>query len=340
MSKEIFSNILDEFNEYTDNKSCQVNELSEHADNASQLASIKTVEDMRIYLDTTGDMEGLVKKFGVPEDEINAMIACFSYCRDWIEVQQIIENPDEEYGLAYERGFCVYQQTYIDRAAELMRKRERLCKVGIRPIREFLRRKYIRDKDIDARIYQLAMDIEEKSIMVKKIYWLDHDIPIEKEDEFIDIMEEHKAKLLRKLIRCYKEAGYEYGWKNGYCNDYPGYLFFDLPNGEQISFRTHFSKDELEEFPEYTKRWNGIFRHTLHAIENNLLLKYPNLKNITPPRPKGLKEMCSPEAWAFIFGEYDPTSGQFVLDDKLRKKLGVSDVHYKQLKNHEDSENI
>ncbi len=333
-------NLFDDYFEYNKSKSRHVNELNEHADNASQLASIRTVWDMSVYLDTTGDMEGLVKKFGISEEEINEMIP---YYRDLhcggFEVQRIIDNPAEENTIAYEK-FGYSDRDLPRRAAGLVDKCEYLCNIGIRPIREFLRRKYIREKDIDARIYQLAMDVEEKSIMVKKIHWLEHDIPSEKEDEFIDIMEEHKAKLLRKLIQCYQEAGYEYGWRTGYQDDFTYYVYFDLPNGEQISFRTDLSEKEKEEIPRYTKKWNCWARHTLVAIENNLLMKYPNLKDVTPRQPKGLIETCSPEMLAIIYGEYDSTSGQLVLPDKLRKKLGVSDVHYKKLKNYEDSKNI
>lgn len=316
-------NLFDDYFEYNKSKSRHVNELNEHADNASQLASIKTVEDMRIYLDTTGDMEGVVEKFGISEEEIDEMISyyCDLQCGR-CEVQRIIDNPAEENTIAYEK----YGFSYRDlprRAAGLVDKCEYLCNIGIRPIREFLRRKYIREKDIDARIYQLAMDVEEKSIMVKKSDYLDHNVPYEEQEMYKAKMEEQKSKLLRKLIQCYKDAGYEYGWRTGYRDDFTYYVYFDLPNGEQISFRTDLSEKEKEEIPRYTKKWNCWARHTLEAIENNLLMKYPNLKDVTSRQPKGLIETCSPEMLAIIYGEYDPTSGQMVLDDKLRKKFGV-----------------
>ena len=249
--------------------------------NNLSIFSIQTVYDMRRYIELTGDIDGLVKKYGIPANEIEEMISCFcQWSSGWVKVQQIVDNPDEEYALAYERSQMSYHDLK-ERSGSLLIERMYLCDIGFRQVRLFLLKNYKHKRDKIAKIYQLAMDIEDKTIKIWDLDWLDRKTPYEERNELKNKMEEQKAKLLRKLIQYYKRAGYEYGWRKCYeevLDDV--YIYFDLPNNHQISFRIILTEKEKMEIPKYTERWNGNCHHTLKNIQYDLIVQYPELKKI------------------------------------------------------------
>jgi hypothetical protein len=248
----------------------------------SPISSVKTVQDMRVYRDLTGDVNGLMNKFGITASEIEEMIQYYTdWNADWREVQRIIDNPEEEASLAYERA-GINQRDLTDRAWGLQCEREDICGIGTRNVRSFLTKQYKHEGDKLAQLYQLAIDIEDKSILIKTIDWLDCKLSYDEQDELKIKMEEQKFKLLRKLIKCYEQSGYEYGWRKAYEDVLDDvYIYFDLPNNHQISFRTILSEKEKEEIPRYTKKWNGMVRYTLEMIGEDLIVQYPELKEIS-----------------------------------------------------------
>jgi hypothetical protein len=263
--------------------------------NNLSISSIKTVYDMRRYVELTGDIDGLVKKYGIPANEIEEMISCFcQWSSDWVKVQQIVDNLDEEYALAYERSQMNYHDLK-ERAGSLLIERMYLCDIGFRQVRLFLLKNYKHKRDKIAKIYQLAMDIEDKTIKIWDLDWLDRKTPYEERTELKNKMEEQKAKLLRKLISCYTKTGYEYGWRSGYRDKTTDYVYFDLPNNNQISFRAILSDKEKIEIPKYSKRWNGMNHHTLQMIQDDLMIQYPELKEISKSKNFRIKLPCREE---------------------------------------------
>ncbi len=132
---------------------------------------------MRVYRDLTGDVNGLMNKFGIAASEIEEMIQYYTdWNADWREVQRIIDNQEAEAILTYER------------------------------------------------------------------------------------------------------SGYEYGWRKAYEDVLDDvYIYFDLPNHHQISFRTLLSEKEKEGIPRYAKKWNCRVRSTLDMIGEELIIQYPEL---------------------------------------------------------------
>lgn len=251
------------------------------------ISSVVSVNDMRMYLEITGDMEGLVKKFGISEEEIEDIIIWHTL---WLldlsdEVQPIAENIIESHNAIFqdEEDFVDWyessQEHLISLAWGRMFHRDEMCKVGLRRLRKFLKKKYKQEKDRDARIYRLAMDIEDKAIMINGLQWSCTNIPEDKQGEAEDKMKEQKYKLIRKLISYYQKSGYEYGIKRR-IRDWQGevYVIFELPNKKQIEFGIVLSDKEMEEFPEYKGEWRSYPCDTLDLIEYALLAKYPVIK--------------------------------------------------------------
>jgi len=250
----------------------------------SPISSVRTVRDMSAYLDITGDIDGLSKKFGITEGDIDEMIQDYTgWNSDLTELQCIIDNPGEEASLAYER-YHLNPRDLARIALCLQNERKYLCGIGFRFVRSFLSKKYKLKRDKIAQIYQLAMDIEDKSIKTRTVDWFDCNLSYEEYKKLKVEMEVQKFKLLRKLISCYKKTGYEYGWRAGYRERGTYYLYFDLPSKKQVSFRTILSEKEKAEIPKYIKRWNGMSHSTLDIIQDDLMLQYPELEEIRKKR--------------------------------------------------------
>lgn len=154
---------------------------------------------------------------------------------------------------------------------QLEKSRGDFCGIGTRKIKLFLNKK-IKEGDIIAKLYRMALEIEDKNITAKKIMNKYHGYGY----EYADKVYAEKHKLIRELIGLCIDNDIIYGYQ--VCDDIStnAIIYFELPNMEQISFHDSMSKEEIEKWNIYLKEWDGKKNSTLRKIEKTILEKYKN----------------------------------------------------------------
>ncbi|MBR6516916.1 MAG: hypothetical protein IKT40_08790 [Bacilli bacterium] len=144
---------------------------------------------------------------------------------------------------------------------ELVNKRKTFCGVGTRKVKLMLN-KLIKSGDINAQLYRLALEIEDKNIQAK-----DH-----KNYYYRDTIYYHKKMLIYDLIKLCSENNIVFGYHASDVRDTSNIIYFELPNTEQISF--HVSLDDTTNIPIYEKEWDGLVCSTLDKLEKVIFETY------------------------------------------------------------------
>jgi len=147
--------------------------------------------------------------------------------------------------------------------------------LGQRKIKFFLNKK-IKEGDMAADLYRIALEIENTNINAKKYRNTRH-------VSYKDILYAEKEELLKQLLKKCEEYNKInenkicYGWQHA--NNYSTnmLLYFELPDTEQISFHCNLSKKDIgESTPEYKKVWDEKVNSTLFKLEDAILKRYGN----------------------------------------------------------------
>lgn len=129
---------------------------------------------------------------------------------------------------------------------QLSTARDSFCNgMGTRKIKLFLN-KQIKNGDNNARLYRLALEIEDKNIQAKNVYYY-----------YKDKVYHQKHLFILELAKACKDYGVTYGVQKSDNYSANCIFFFELPNMEQISFHTNLSCDEFHNYPTYNKEWDG-----------------------------------------------------------------------------------
>lgn len=146
---------------------------------------------------------------------------------------------------------------------QLSTARDSFCNgMGTRKTKLFLN-KQIKNGDNNARLYRLALEIEDKNIQAKNVYYY-----------YKDKVYYQKHLFILELAKACKDYGVTFGVQKSDNYSANCIFFFELPNMKQISFHTNLSSDEFRNYPAYNKEWDGQINSTLPKIEETLMNIY------------------------------------------------------------------
>lgn len=138
-------------------------------------------------------------------------------------------------------------------------KRDSFCGIGTRKIK--LRLNKLSNYNSLAKIYRLALELEDVNICAKKY-----------RGEYRDTYYEKKDELVKKLSSLCQELNIPHGYKEN--DGFPKYIvYFDLPGCEQISFHIN----NIPKMPIYSLDWDGKVDSTMFKLEKAILSNFPNI---------------------------------------------------------------
>lgn len=114
-----------------------------------------------------------------------------------------------------------------------------------------------------AKLYRIALEVEDKSIQAKKSY-----------GKYKEQIYNQKTTLICELIELCDLHNIPYGMQKSDNNLTSCIVFFELPNCEQISFHTTINNKKL---PTYNKPWDGEINSTLPKILDAIVKTFPNI---------------------------------------------------------------
>lgn len=138
--------------------------------------------------------------------------------------------------------------------AMLKLKRENMCGIGTRKVKLMLNKK-IKQGDFTAKIYRVALEIQDYNIKAK-------DAPF----PYSEKMYAKKEDLIDKLIEIYNESKLSFGYSEDKGQRVSFIVYFDLPLGNQISFYSTVKRN----IPAYEKEWDGLVNSTLDKLEKEI----------------------------------------------------------------------
>lgn len=230
---------------------------------SSDPSNITTVSHLRHYINVHGLNERILEYFKVEKSDINKIInGCYGsllvgdLCNDDEYLNSQIKMREESTNSKEMANIINHQR--ID---DLRDKRTTFCGIGTNKIKRRLN-KLAKDNYL-AKIYRLALEIEDKNIQAKKNRYYQNELYYQK---YILIME---------LINLFIENELVYGKQKSDVKKTKYIIYFEIPNCEQISFHSDFKSDD--NIPEYLKEWDGIKGSTLNKLEVGILKSFENI---------------------------------------------------------------
>lgn len=223
--------------------------------------NVKTVSMLRHYCNCHGVTKELREYLNMGKERINRIR---DYCVGRTSISELRKDPEKFINEGIEK------QRRIDEAYEKNRQlgeqledaRENFCGLGTKRIKFFLN-KLSKQGDINATVLRLLLEIEDKNISAKKIWyhpeWLYY----------------KKSELLKDCARIYGENNMTYGVQRSDNHSANTVMYFELPlTGEQVSFHTNMDNEEYRKYPEYPKKWDELINSTIPKIEKCLTTIY------------------------------------------------------------------
>ena len=167
-------------------------------------------------------------------------------------------NNEEEY------FYYIKESSYYDNSSrqkalvknaqlidELYNLRENALGIGTRKMK--IRLNKIAVQNIEAKIARMVLEIEDVSTQAKNSSWK------YKEKKYFQ-----KQELIEELVEIYKQTDYDYGIQYEENYNTNAILYFELPNGSQVSFHTNW--DEEIHVKKYEKKWDGLVNSTFKKV--------------------------------------------------------------------------
>ena len=161
-------------------------------------------------------------------------------------------------------GYYYHYDNVRDNYSSLIDKleyqREQFCGIGTRKIK--IRLNKLAQKELNAKLYRLALEIEDKNISAKKY------------ENYRDKYYQEKSERIAELIKICLDNNIIVGWQKQNNDDFrlPLYVvYFELPFCEQISWHSY----DFPKCPIYEKQWDGKEESTLKKLEAAILKQYP-----------------------------------------------------------------
>lgn len=244
------------------------------------ISNVVNVSTLRHYINIYGVSDKLLSYLGFDTDVLENV---YRVCYGFMDIKDIIEDPLK----CIES--CIVSKNKKEEALrknemlvrDLVEKRENICSIGTRKVKLMLN-KEIKGGDVVAKMYRLALEIEDKNIQAKD----------KKNYMYQDKIYGEKKNLIDELIEVCCENDIIYGYHKSDVSDTNHVIFFELPEMEQISF--HCTFDSLEGIPEYKSEWDGKVNSTLGKIESSITKLYgkqiEEYKNKDKEKPKTKKK--------------------------------------------------
>jgi hypothetical protein len=134
---------------------------------------------------------------------------------------------------------------------ELYDLRENALGIGTRKMK--IRLNKIAVQNIEAKIARMVLEIEDVSTQAKNTSW-----------KYKDKKYFQKQELIEELVEIYKQTDYDYGIQYEENYNTNAILYFELPNGSQVSFHTNW--DEEIHVKKYEKKWDGLINSTFKKV--------------------------------------------------------------------------
>lgn len=134
---------------------------------------------------------------------------------------------------------------------ELYNLRENALGIGTRKMK--IRLNKIAVQNIEAKIARMVLEIEDVSTQAKNASW-----------KYKDKKYFQKQELIEELVEIYKQTDYDYGIQYEENYNTNAILYFELPNGAQVSFHTNW--DEEIHVKKYEKKWDGMVNSTFKKV--------------------------------------------------------------------------
>jgi len=134
---------------------------------------------------------------------------------------------------------------------ELYDLRENALGIGTRKMK--IRLNKIAVQNIEAKIARMVLEIEDVSTQAKNSSW-----------KYKDKKYFQKQELIEELVEIYKQTDYDYGIQYEENYNTNAILYFELPNGAQVSFHTNWDKEI--HVKKYEKKWDGLINSTFKKV--------------------------------------------------------------------------
>lgn len=225
---------------------------------------VTTVSELRHYVNCHGITNKLCSYFKCKSNLINKICNnCFgssevktlvnntSLIKDEIDTREEIENA--------KNAALIKNNELINILSE---KRTTFCGIGTNKIKRRLNT--LSKTSILAKIYRLALEIEDKNIQAKNSIFI-----------YRDKIYDEKEKIIVELIDIFKENNLIYGYQQSDVNITSKIIYFEIENCEQISFHSNCNLI----LPKYENEWDGKINSTLEKLENGILKSFNNINH-------------------------------------------------------------
>lgn len=221
---------------------------------------IQNVSMLRHYVNCHGKTKKLQEYLKCDKDTIK-QICDFCFGNTPIktlqdDVQKTIEDAKRNREMKEEAEMKNAQ--LIDQLYDM---RQNMCGIGTRRVKLFLNSR-IKKNDILAKLYRLALEIEDNNIQAKDNFYYSLHYYNKKEE------------LIKELAQLCVENNYTFGIQNSDVKITNTIIYFELPYCEQISFHCNLSDDIKQKYPPYNKEWDRKVNSTLFKIETAILSQY------------------------------------------------------------------
>jgi hypothetical protein len=161
-------------------------------------------------------------------------------------------------------GYYYHYDNVRDNYSSLIDKLEyqrgQFCGIGTRKIK--IRLNKLAKTELNAKLYRLALEIEDKNISAKKY------------EKYRDMYYMEKSDKIKELIKLCSDNNIVVGYQEK--DDFGLHIYivyFELPHCEQISWHTY----DVPHCNEYEKEWDGKENSTLQKLEKAIMAQYPNI---------------------------------------------------------------
>lgn len=144
---------------------------------------------------------------------------------------------------------------------QLYDMRQNMCGIGTRRVKLFLNSR-IKKNDILAKLYRLALEIEDNNIQAKDNFY------------YSLYYYQKKENLIAEMVQICKNNKYIFGIQESDVKAANAIIYFELPYCEQISFHCNIKDNIKASYPPYNKEWDRKINSTLYKLENPILNQY------------------------------------------------------------------
>lgn len=227
---------------------------------------IYNVSDLRHHINCHGVSKQLLSHLRMSVENLEDV---YNHCFGKITIEELLQNKKDiikkckKERKNKEQAIIKNEQLVL----QLRDMRKTFCNLGTRRTKLFLNT-LVKQGDEIALIIRTLIETEDENIKAKENrYYADHHYYA-------------KYQLILKLLHLYCDNGkLSYGIQETDNYSANHIVYFELPNGEQISFHTNFEENDLNGLPIYEKPWDGKVNSTLPKLEQFVITNWKDELN-------------------------------------------------------------